>query len=104
MTTPTTTGRKTAAKKAAPAKAIKAPAQATPTPAARKLRWQVEGDDRSQAGKVGQTASVDGHTYAITGKDKAWKATVKVGGRTTVLAEGSFAAAYRACVEHNRAR
>jgi hypothetical protein len=114
MTTSTSTARKTTpAKKAAPAKATKAPTKATkaaamvkaaPTPAARKLRWQVEGDDRGMAGKVNQTATVDGHTYAIERSGDAWKATHTLGKKKTVLVEGTFAAAYQSCVAHNRAR
>ncbi|WP_273736551.1 hypothetical protein [Mycolicibacterium septicum] len=110
----TPAARKAPAKKAAPLKAVptkapaakKAPAKkAEPTPAARKLRWVVEGGDRSMAGKVGQTASVEGHDYAIEKNGEKWNATVTVGKKTTVLVDaGSFAASYNACVQHNRAR
>ena len=103
MTTSTSTARKTTTKKAAPAKATKAaPAKAAPTPAARKLRWRVEGGDRSLAGKVAQSATVGDRTYAIERSGDAWAATVKVGRKTTTLVEGTFAKAYAAIQAHHK--
>jgi hypothetical protein len=110
--TETKTPAKTTARKAAPAKA--APAKATPAktavakaptaPAARKLRWVVEGDRNAKGGK-NQTAVVDSHTYAIKKAGEGWTATVTVDGKATrLVTEGKFSAAYAACVSHNRAR
>ena len=77
MSTPTTTARKTtAAKKAAPAKA---PAKAAPATTTPKLRWQVEGGDRSQVGKVAQSATVGDREYRIDRSGDAWKATMQGG-------------------------
>ena len=100
MSTPTTTARKTtAAKKAAPAKA---PAKAAPATTTPKLRWQVEGGDRSQAGKVAQSATVGDREYRIDRSGDAWKATCKVGRKTTTLVEGTFAKAYAAIQAHHK--
>ena len=100
MSTPTTTTRKTApAKKAAPAKA---PAKAAPATTAPKLRWQVEGGDRSLAGKVAQSATVGDRTYKIDRSGDAWAATVKVGRKTATLVEGTFAKAYAAIQAHHK--
>jgi hypothetical protein len=105
MSTPTTT-RKTAPAKATKAAPAKAPVKkAAPTAKVPGLRWTVEGPDRSQAGKtVGQTASVDGHTYTIEKAGDAWVATHTLGRKKTVLSNTTFAKAYAACVAHNRAR
>ena len=117
MTTATKTPAKPTARKApakkAPAKSSAAAAakpaaeKATPkatTPAARKLRWLVEGGDRSLAGKVAQTASVEGYMYRIQKAGDGWTATVEHDGKTAELSNTTFAKAYQSCVAHNRAR
>jgi hypothetical protein len=103
-----TTAKKAPVTKAAPAKttpAKAAPQVATTTaPAARKLRWQVEGDRNAKGGKE-QSATVEGFTYAITRAGEGWTATVTIDGKATLLVtEGKVSAAYVACVKHNRER
>ena len=100
--------KKAPAKTAPAAKAAPAPtpaAKAPTAPAARKLRWIVEGDRNAKGGKE-QSATVDDHRYAITrAGEGCWTASVTVDGKATLLVtEGKFSQAYGACVSHNRAR
>ena len=87
-----------AAAKKAPAK--KAAPKAT-TPAGRKLRWTVV--EAFAKGKH-QTASVDGHAYAIEQAGDGWVAKHTFRGKTVELSTGTFGKAYTACVQHNRNR
>ena len=99
MTTTTTTRKSTPAK--APAKkAAPKPATKAAQPAATKLRWTIV--EEFAKGKH-QTATVGDRTYAITRAGDGWKATVKKGGKTTVLVQGTFGRAYTACVADNKA-
>ena len=106
--TETQTKTPVAAKKAPPKKApAKAPAKkAAPkatTPADRKLRWTLA-EAKVDGKPVPQTASVDGHDYAIKKAGEGWKATHTYGGKTETLSDTTFAKAYGAIVTHNRAR
>lgn len=86
----------TPAAKAAPAE--KATEASTPT----KLRWKLLGE-RTKKG-VESSATAGDREYEVTGADDAWKAVVKQGGKTTVLAEGgSYGKAYTAVTAHNKA-
>jgi hypothetical protein len=86
----------TPAAKAAPAE--KATEVSTPT----KLRWKLLGE-RTKKG-VESSATAGDREYEVTGADDAWKAVVKQGGKTTVLAEGgSYGKAYTAVTAHNKA-
>jgi hypothetical protein len=110
----TTIARKAPAKKApakvAAAPAVKAAAAPKALPAAKKaapkatgLRWSYPEGRDNRAGNP-QTAVRGEHSYAITGADKAWKATHTYKGKTTVLAEGvSKMTAYNKVVAHNKA-
>ena len=65
-----------------------------------KLRWAIEGE-RDSKGRAPATAG----DYAITGGGDVWTATVKRGGKTTVLVDGgSFGKCYNAVVSHNKAQ
>jgi hypothetical protein len=118
MTTPTTdapTGGLRAARKehAAARRAAKpAPAKAPAKKAAAKkaaakaagprLAWQFS-QGFEERGKTGQTATSGDREYALKPTaDGKWRATVKQGGKTTVLAEGGKGAAYTAIVKHNQ--
>jgi hypothetical protein len=91
-----TIGRAMAAKAAA-----KAPARKAPASTSTKLRWQVEGEPGTA---TPATATRGDRKYAIGRDGDAWKATVKVGTKTTVLvAGGTFARCYAACTAHNKA-
>lgn len=104
MATTTRTRKATTPAKATKAPAKAAPAKATEKPAARKLRWIVDGD-RSLAGKtVGQSATADGHEYKIEKAGDVWVATHTLGRKKTVLSDTTYARAYAACVQHNRQR
>src|SRR4051812_20536588 len=100
-----TTSTKTPAQKPArkaPAKtAAKAPAKKATTEAAPKIRWTPNGE-KDKSGNRPAVGVCGDREYAITGADDAWKATVKVGGKTTVLAENvGGKAAWSKCVKHN---
>jgi hypothetical protein len=85
----------TPAAKAAPSE--KATEASTPT----KLRWKLLGE-RTKKGV--ESATAGDREYEVTGADDAWKAVVKQGGKTTVLAEGgSYGKAYTAVTTHNKA-
>ena len=77
--------------KAAPKAAKKAPARSR-----RRLhqrRGSCATDRRKpEAGGKEQHATVDGYTYAITGKDKTWKATVTVDGVENGVGGGELSA------------
>jgi hypothetical protein len=92
-----------AAKKPAPAK--KAPAKAPakkPAATAAKIAWKTQGE-KDAKGNAPATGTADGRTYAITGSGQKWTATVKVGTKTTTLAENvSAKTAWQKCVSHNR--
>jgi hypothetical protein len=84
--------------KKAPAK--KASAKKAATPAGPRLRWVFPSGFENRA-KSGQTATSGDREYALKpGADGQWRATVKQGGKTTVLAEGAKGAAYAAIVAH----
>ena len=107
MTTTTTATRKAPAKKA-PAKAAPKPAAAK-APAAKKtaeataapkLRWSYPEGRANRKGNP-QTGVLGDAEYGITPTgDGKWKATVKRGGKTTVLGDAvAHGKAYRLCVE-----
>ena len=117
MTAPTTTeiapvanlreSRKqtAAAKKPAP---TKAPAKAAPKKqagdktAVAKITWKNLGE-KNEKGECEGVGTADGREYRIMRDGDAFKATVKVGGKTTVLAEGvSGKTAWQKCVDHNK--
>lgn len=94
--------KKAAAPKPAPAKAPakKAPAKVS-TPAT-KITWKNQGE-KNEKGECEGVGTADGREYRITRDGDAFKATVKVGGTTTVLAEGvSGKTAWQKCVAHNQ--
>jgi hypothetical protein len=101
MTSTTKAPAKTTAKKAAPAKA--APAKkAVATEAAPKIRWTLNGERDANGNRPAVGACGD-MEYRIDGSGDAWKATVKIGTKTTVIAEGvSGKAAWSACVKHSK--
>ena len=90
----------TTAKKPAPAK--KAAPKAPPV-AASKITWRNDGE-KDAKGQAEGTGTAGDRTYRITGSGETWKATVKIGTKTTVLGENlkSGKAAWAKCVEHNR--
>jgi hypothetical protein len=94
-----------AAKKPAPAKAPAEPApkkQAGDKTAVAKITWKNLGE-KNEKGECEGVGTADGREYRIMRNGDAFKATVKVGGKTTVLAEGvSGNAAWQKCVAHNR--
>lgn len=113
MTAPTTTeiapvanlreSRKqtAAAKKPAPTKAAPKK-QAGDKTAVAKLTWKNLGE-KNEKGECEGVGTADGREYRIMRDGDAFKATVKVGGKTTVLAEGvSGKTAWQKCVDHNK--
>ncbi len=121
MSTPTTTApvanlRQTsmemaAAKKPAPAKAaaektvtaaipsVKAAAVKAPA----NITWKNLGE-KNEKGECEGVGTADGREYRIMRDGDCWKATVKVGSKTTTLGENlkSGGAAWSKCVEHNK--
>jgi hypothetical protein len=96
-----------AAKKPAPAKAPakKAPAKAAPKKQPdkpiSKIRWTLAGE-KDEHGDTEGTGVLGDATYQISRAGDGWKATVKKGGKTTVLAEDakSGKVAWKRCVDH----
>lgn len=110
MTATTTKTPAKATAKKAPAdgttKAAKAPAKKAAkkaVPAERKLRWKLAAPKVNNKPEE-QSASVEGHDYAIERSGDAWRATHTFDGKSEVLVEGGFGAAYSAAVKHNRER
>jgi hypothetical protein len=92
-----------AAKKPAPAKAParKAPAKKAAAKSSTKIRWTADGE-KDAKGDCPATGTVGDRTYKITkAADGTWKATVKVGSKTTVVAENAKTgrACWAACVK-----
>jgi hypothetical protein len=96
-----------AAKKPAPAKApaTKAPAKAAPKKQAdkpvTKIRWTLKGEKDANGDAEG-TGVLGDATYEISRAGDGWKATVKKGGKTTVLIGDAKTGkvAWKRCVDH----
>jgi hypothetical protein len=102
--TPATKAPATKAAKTAPAKAAPKPAaKAAAAPAPRKLRWKLA-EPKVDNKPVEQSAESEGHAYSVERSAEAWRATHTFEGKTDVLVEGGFGAAYQAAVKHNRER
>lgn len=66
------------------------------------MKWSFPDGFENRA-KTGQSAVANGREYQIAPNGEKWKATVKQGGKTTVLVEaGSFGAAYNAITKRNK--
>jgi hypothetical protein len=102
----TAAAKKAAAPKPAPAKApaAKAPAKKAGGTAAPKITWKLLGE-RDAKGDADAVGTANGREYKIAKQaDGKSTATVKQGGKTTVLAEKvSGKSCWAACVKHNKA-
>jgi hypothetical protein len=80
-----------------------APAKAPAAKPTTKITWKLDGE-KDAKGQAEGTGTCGDRTYRITREGDAWKATVKVGNKTTVLAEnvGSGKSAWQKCVDHNK--
>ncbi|MGO9032232.1 hypothetical protein [Mycobacterium sp.] len=97
--------KKAASPKPAPAKAPAEPApkkQAGDKTAVAKITWKNLGE-KNEKGECEGVGTADGREYRIMRDGDAFKATVKLGGKTTAQAEGvSGKTAWQKCVAHNK--
>jgi hypothetical protein len=92
-----------AAKRAHPAGKAKAPAKKAP--ARPTIKWSPEGEKNERNEYPSSTGTCGAAEYKIVRQpDGSFKATVKVGTKTTTLAEKAKSgnAAWKACVAHSR--
>ena len=89
----------------APAKAPAKKAPKAATPASAKLRWTLLEERQPGKAAVPQVGKAGDAEYTIDRSGEAWRVTVKLAGKTSVLADNvSYAKTYAVVVEHNKNR